>query len=128
MVSRSVDWYRNIRAGSALEVLTTGQRYTPVQRFLDSSELDTHLQRYVERSGRIRGIVTRTLGPRLDGSQADRANLEARGYRGVAFRPRTERTGAQGDRAQACPNADGERQGRQAGGGARQPVIQAPRR
>jgi deazaflavin-dependent oxidoreductase (nitroreductase family) len=81
------DWYRNIRATPALEVLTAGQRYRPVQRFLNGRELYAHLQSYAKHNRWMRRVLTRTLGLMLDGSEADRVNLEARGYLGVAFRP-----------------------------------------
>jgi deazaflavin-dependent oxidoreductase (nitroreductase family) len=81
------DWYRNIRAAPALEVLSAGQRFTPAQRYVGAAELYARLQQYVARNRWMRGLVSRTLGLALDGSEADRAALEARGYRGVAFRP-----------------------------------------
>jgi deazaflavin-dependent oxidoreductase (nitroreductase family) len=72
------DWYRNIRAAPALEVLSAGQRFAPAQRLVDAGELYAHLQQYVARHRSMRGLVTRTLGLALDGSEADRAALEAR--------------------------------------------------
>jgi hypothetical protein len=81
------DWYRNIRATPALQVGVAGEKYVPVQRFLDSREFYARLQTYVKRNWLTRGLVRRTLGLRLDGTDEDRANLDQRGYRGVAFRP-----------------------------------------
>jgi deazaflavin-dependent oxidoreductase (nitroreductase family) len=81
------DWYRNIRATPALEVVTAGQRYRPMQRFLDRRELYAHLHGYGARHRWLRGMVRRAFGLRLDGTAADRATLEARGFLGVAFRP-----------------------------------------
>jgi deazaflavin-dependent oxidoreductase (nitroreductase family) len=81
------DWYRNIQTSPAVQVLTGGQRFTPEQRFVESDELYGLLQDYLSRNRVIAPIVRRTLGLSLDGSSADRAMLEAHGYRGVAFRP-----------------------------------------
>jgi deazaflavin-dependent oxidoreductase (nitroreductase family) len=83
------DWYRNVRASPALEILTAGERYPPEQRFVESDELYVLLQRYLQRNPPIAGIVRGVLGLRLDGSPTDRAMLDARGYLGVAFRPRS---------------------------------------
>jgi deazaflavin-dependent oxidoreductase (nitroreductase family) len=82
------DWHHNIQTSPAVQVLTGGQRFTPEQRFLASDELYRVLQHYLSRNRVIAPIVRRILGLRLDGSSADRAMLDARGYRGVAFRPR----------------------------------------
>jgi deazaflavin-dependent oxidoreductase (nitroreductase family) len=81
------DWYRNIRANPPVQVATGADCYTPVCRFLDSSELYERLQIYVARNRAIRAIVLRALGLLLDGSEADRAQFERHDYRGVAFRP-----------------------------------------
>ena len=81
------DWYRNIRATPALEVSIAGGKYLPVQRFLDSGEFYARLQGYVKRDWLTRGLVRRTLGLRLDGSDEDRASFDQGGYRGVGFRP-----------------------------------------
>ena len=86
------DWYRNIQAAPALEIATAGERYVPKQRFLDAAELYSCLLDYLNRNWPIRPLVCRVLGLTMDGSDADRAEMEARGYRGIAFRPvRTRR-------------------------------------
>jgi deazaflavin-dependent oxidoreductase (nitroreductase family) len=84
------DWYRNIRASPPLEVSTAGVRYTPVYRFVEGQELYAFLLGYIARNQLVAGVVRRLLGLRLDGSDSDRAELERRGYRGVAFRPAGE--------------------------------------
>jgi hypothetical protein len=81
------DWYRNIRAAPATEIATGGECYAPAQRFLDSTELYTHLRDYARRNRLLAPLVRRTLGLRLDGSAADREALDAHGYRAVASRP-----------------------------------------
>jgi deazaflavin-dependent oxidoreductase (nitroreductase family) len=81
------DWYRNIRAAPAAEVATAGHRYAPAHRLVNGPELYAHLLAYVGRNRPLGRFVRGALGLRLDGSDADRAALEACGYRGVAFRP-----------------------------------------
>jgi deazaflavin-dependent oxidoreductase (nitroreductase family) len=81
------DWYRNIHAAPALLVVTAGERYAPAQRSVEPDELYTRLATYVECNRLLGGIVRRTLGLKLDGSEEDRASLYRRGFRGIAFQP-----------------------------------------
>jgi hypothetical protein len=81
------DWYRNIQAAPALLVVTAGERYAPAQRNVESDELYARLATYVECNRLLGGIVRRTLGLKLDGSEEDHASFYRRGFRGIAFQP-----------------------------------------
>jgi hypothetical protein len=67
--------------------LHRGERYVPEQRLIDSDELDERLRGYLDRNRMINPIVRRIRGLRPEGSPADRAMLDAHGYRDVGFRP-----------------------------------------
>jgi deazaflavin-dependent oxidoreductase (nitroreductase family) len=94
------DWYRNLQAGPAIEVRTGGRRYVPVHRLLAPEEVYREMQDYMRRNRWAAGAVTRLIGLRFDGSDADRARMGT--LRAVAFRP-------------AVSNGEAAAAGRQAG-------------
>ncbi|MFY9917277.1 MAG: nitroreductase family deazaflavin-dependent oxidoreductase [Mycobacterium sp.] len=95
----SSDWYRNIQANPASEVVVGRRRFQPQHRVLDESEAETVIADYERRNRWIRPIVRRglsaLLGWRYDGSHAARQRL-VRQLPVVAFRPRDERDSAAG--------------------------------
>jgi deazaflavin-dependent oxidoreductase (nitroreductase family) len=78
------DWYRNLRAGPALEVTTGGERYRPRQRFLPPAEAVAVVEAYA----RGHPWALRLLGPLLGvpGEPANRRAWAAR-QQMVAFTP-----------------------------------------
>jgi len=89
----SSDWYRNIAASPACEVVVGRHRFVPQHRVLDEAEAVQVIADYEWRNRWIRPIVRlllgRLLGWRYDGSQQARERL-VRQLPVVAFRPRTE--------------------------------------
>lgn len=90
---RSSDWYRNIAANPALEVVVGRHRFVPQHRVLHEAEAVEVLADYEWRNRWIRPIVRSLLGKlvgwRYDGSRNARKRL-VRELPMVAFRPRTE--------------------------------------
>lgn len=56
------NWYRNLRATPAREVLIAGERFRPSQRFLDLDERITTLRAYQRQHPRLTGVVGKLLG------------------------------------------------------------------
>ena len=88
----SSNWYRNIAANPACEVIVGRHRFTPHHRVLDEAEAVEVIADY-ERSNHwifplIRFLLSRLVGWRYDGSQEARERL-VRQLPVVAFRPRT---------------------------------------
>jgi hypothetical protein len=89
----SADWYRNIQANPAIEVVVGRSRFAPIHRALDETEAAAVVREY-ERSNRwvlpvIRTVLSKLLGWRYDGSETGRIHL-VRSLPIVAFRPRRE--------------------------------------
>lgn len=89
----SADWYRNIQANPAIEVVVGRSRFAPIHRVLDETEAAAVVQEY-EQSNRwvlpvIRTVLSKLLGWRYDGSETGRIHL-IRSLPIVAFRPRRE--------------------------------------
>lgn len=87
---RSSDWLRNIEAHSEYEVNVGSDRFCARHRVLTATEAESAMAEY-ERAHRwvrplIRGVLTRLLGWRYDGSPAARARL-ARQLPVVALSP-----------------------------------------
>lgn len=87
---RNADWLRNIEAAPHPEVVIGSQRFTAVHRRLEADEAERVLAGY-ERRNRlaapiIRGVLSRLLGWRYDGSAEHRRRLAAQ-LPFVAFRP-----------------------------------------
>jgi deazaflavin-dependent oxidoreductase (nitroreductase family) len=79
------DWYRNIEAASALEVMTGRLRYVPVQRFLSVEEGASAFAYYESRNGKLATAgLSRLFG--YDGTPEGRLALAQR-LPMVAFRP-----------------------------------------
>jgi deazaflavin-dependent oxidoreductase (nitroreductase family) len=89
----SSDWYRNIAAHPACEVVVGRHRFAPQHRVLVEAEAVQVIADYERRNRWIRPIVrfllSRLLGWRYDGSQEARERLVHQ-LPVVAFRPRTE--------------------------------------
>jgi deazaflavin-dependent oxidoreductase (nitroreductase family) len=89
----SSDWYRNITAEPAREVVVGRHRFTPQHQVLDETEAVEVIADYEGRNHWIRPIVrfllSKLLGWHYDGSQHARECL-VRQLPVVAFRPRTE--------------------------------------
>ena len=89
----SSDWYRNIAANPACEVIVGRRRFTPHHRVLDEAEAVGVIADY-ERRNRwilplVRFLLSKLVGWRYDGSQEARERL-VRQLPVVAFRPPTE--------------------------------------
>jgi deazaflavin-dependent oxidoreductase (nitroreductase family) len=89
----SSDWYRNIAANPACEVVVGRHRFMPQDRVLDEAEAVAVIADY-ERRNRwilplVRFLLSKLIGWRYDGSQEARERL-VRQLPVVAFRPRTE--------------------------------------
>lgn len=89
-LGRSAQWYRNVRAGHALEIAIGRERFRPSCREPDSAEAANVLAAY-ERRNRLlapvlRLVLSRLVGWRYDGSPAGRQRLVAE-LPLVAFRP-----------------------------------------
>lgn len=86
----SSDWYRNIQARPATEVVLGRERFRPEHRILDERQAVAVLADYERRNRWITPIVRRgfswLVGWSYDGSSADRAQL-AQELPIVAFRP-----------------------------------------
>ncbi|MFZ0227497.1 MAG: nitroreductase family deazaflavin-dependent oxidoreductase [Mycobacterium sp.] len=95
----SSDWYRNIAANPAVEVVVGRQRFAPEHRVLDEPEAAAVVADYERRNRRVRPVVRRALstlvGWRYDGSAAARERL-VRQLPVVALRPRDEPKSATG--------------------------------
>jgi deazaflavin-dependent oxidoreductase (nitroreductase family) len=95
----SSDWYRNIQANPAVEVVVGRHRFQPEHRVVGEAEAVRVLADYEWRNRWIRPIVRRLLsalaGWRYDGSGAARERL-VRQLPVVAFRPRDEPDAATG--------------------------------
>ncbi|SON59215.1 hypothetical protein MSIMFI_00697 [Mycobacterium simulans] len=89
----SSDWYRNIEANPAIEVVVGRRRFRPQHRVLDEPEAITVIAGYERRNHWIGPIVRRglsaLLGWHYDGSEDARQRL-VRQLPVVAFRPRSE--------------------------------------
>ncbi len=89
---RNADWLRNIEAAPGPEVVIGSHRFAAVHRVLDADEATGVIAGY-ERRNRvvapvIRSVLSRLLGWRYDGSDADRRRLAAQ-LPLIAFRPRS---------------------------------------
>ena len=89
---RSADWYRNVQAASAIEVVVGRDRFAPVHRELDEAEAIAVLADYERRNRWVAPVVRRVLswlvGWDYNGSDDARRRL-VRQLPGVAFRPAT---------------------------------------
>jgi deazaflavin-dependent oxidoreductase (nitroreductase family) len=87
----SADWYRNIQATPAVEVVVGRLRFAPIHREVDETEAVTVIEEYERRNRWIRPILrpllSRLLGWSYDGSDTARVRL-VRQLPIVAFRPR----------------------------------------
>lgn len=89
----SSDWYRNIQANPAIEVVVGRSRFPPAHRALDETEAAAVVAEY-ERHNRwvlpvIRPVLSKLLGWHYDGSETARTRLVRR-LPIVAFRSRPE--------------------------------------
>jgi deazaflavin-dependent oxidoreductase (nitroreductase family) len=89
----SSDWYRNIDANPARQIIVGRKHFSPQHRVLDEAEAVVVIADYERRNRWMLRIVhfllTSLLGWRYDGSHEARARL-VRQLPVVAFRPRTE--------------------------------------
>ncbi len=89
----SSDWYRNIAANPACEVIVGRHRFIPQHRILDEPQAVEVIADYERRNRWILPIVhvllSKLVGWRYDGSQQARERL-AHQLPVVAFRPRIE--------------------------------------
>ena len=87
----SSDWYRNIEANPAVEIVVGRSRFAPIHRRLDEAEAAAVLEEYERRNHWvlpiIRPVLTKLLGWRYDGGDTARVRL-VRQLPIVAFRPR----------------------------------------
>ncbi len=88
----NTDWYRNLQAHPALEVMTGRLRYTPEQRFLNEEERYAVLIEYERRHKALARVGFRLMYG-FDGTDAGRRAL-AEALPMVAFRPSRDRQGA----------------------------------
>lgn len=100
-LGRSAQWYRNVRAGHAVEVAIGRHRFVPASRELEAPEAEQVLADYERRhrwaAWLIRRVLTRLVGWTYDGSD-DRRRRLIRELPMVAFRPAdgaTRRPGVQ---------------------------------
>ncbi|MGH3622860.1 MAG: nitroreductase family deazaflavin-dependent oxidoreductase [Sciscionella sp.] len=89
----SADWYRNIQANPAVEVVVGRRRFPPAHRVLDDTEAAAVVRQY-ERRNRwvlpvIRPVLSTLLGWHYDGSETARTRLVHQ-LPIVAFRARPE--------------------------------------
>lgn len=86
-------WLHNVEAGLAREVRIGRERYVPACRRLDPDEAQEVLAWYEGHSGLpkglVRGVLSRLVGWRYDGSPAARQRLVAQ-LPMVAFRPASD--------------------------------------
>lgn len=107
-LGRSAQWYRNLQAHEATEVVTAARRFVPIHRELPVAEAEAVLAEY-ERHNRwlapvIRRVLSWLVGWRYDGSASARLRL-ARELPLIGFRParpwasrdRLERRDGEGD-------------------------------
>lgn len=89
----SSDWYRNIQANPADQVVVGRRRFRPVHRALGETEAAAVMAGYERRNRLIgpllRPVLSKLLGWRYDGSETARARL-VRQLPVVAFRPGPE--------------------------------------
>jgi deazaflavin-dependent oxidoreductase (nitroreductase family) len=90
---RRTAWLHNVEAGGALAVATDRRRYAPAHRLLDANEAFAVVAAY-ERRNRfiapvVRAVLSRLVGWRYDGTDADRRRLVVQ-LPMLAFRPRSE--------------------------------------
>jgi deazaflavin-dependent oxidoreductase (nitroreductase family) len=95
----SSDWYRDIQANPAIEVVVGRHRFAPQHRVIDETEAAAVVVDY-ERRNRwiipvIRRLLTTLVGWRYDGSEIARQRL-VRQLPVVAFRPRSESSSSAG--------------------------------
>jgi deazaflavin-dependent oxidoreductase (nitroreductase family) len=94
---RSSEWYRNLRAQEAAEVVVGRRRFRPLHRVLDEQAAASVLAEYERRNRWLLPVVHRVLsalvGWRYDGSEDARRRL-VRELPIVAFRPATAHEGA----------------------------------
>jgi len=87
------DWYRNVQANPAVEIVVGRRRFAPAHRVLDESEAADVVADYERRNRWILPIVhrvlSRLLGWRYDGSEAARHRM-VRQLPVMAFRPRSQ--------------------------------------
>ena len=92
----SSDWYRNIQAKEASEVVVGRHRFVPEHRVLDETEAAAVVEDYERRNRWIRpvvhGLLSRLVGWRYDGSPAARQRLVGQ-LPVVGLRPRESGTG-----------------------------------
>jgi len=88
---RDADWLRNIEAATGAEVVIGSHKFTAAHRVLDLDEatgvIAGYEHRYRVAAPIIHAVLSRLLGWRYDGSDADRRRLAAQ-LPLVAFRPR----------------------------------------
>jgi deazaflavin-dependent oxidoreductase (nitroreductase family) len=91
-LGRSAQWYRNVRAGHALEIAIGRERFRPLYREPGLSEAASVFAAYERRNRLIapmvRLVLSRLVGWHYDGSAAGRQRLVAE-LPLVAFRPAT---------------------------------------
>ncbi len=91
-LGRSAQWYRNVRAGHALEIVIGRERFRPLYREPDPAEAASVLAAYERRNRLIapmlRLVLSRLVGWHYEGSPAGRQRLVAE-LPLVAFRPAT---------------------------------------
>lgn len=87
---RSAQWYRNVRAGHALEIAIGRERFRPLYREPDGAEAVTVVAAYESRNRLaaplVRLVLSRLVGWRYDGSPAGRERLVGE-LPLLAFRP-----------------------------------------
>jgi deazaflavin-dependent oxidoreductase (nitroreductase family) len=89
-LGRAAQWYRNLRAGPAVEVAVGRRRFQPLHRELGEDEAAAVLAAY-ERRNRlaaplVRLVLSRLVGWRYDGGDGARRRL-VRELPVIAFRP-----------------------------------------
>jgi deazaflavin-dependent oxidoreductase (nitroreductase family) len=91
-LGRSAQWYRNVRAGHALEIAIARERFRPAYREVEPAEAVGVLAAYEERNRLIapalRLVLSRLVGWRYDSTAAARQRLVSE-LPMIAFRPAT---------------------------------------
>lgn len=89
-LGRSAQWYRNVRAGNAVEIAIGRRRFRPDWRELAPEQASAALARYERRNHwvapLVRLVLSRLVGWRYDGSTAGRVRLVSE-LPMVGFRP-----------------------------------------
>jgi deazaflavin-dependent oxidoreductase (nitroreductase family) len=89
-LGRSAQWYRNVRAGHALEIAIARQRFRPAYREADLAEAADRLAAYEQRNRLIapilRLVLSRLVGWHYDGTPTTRQRLVSE-LPLVGFRP-----------------------------------------